>query len=94
MKIQNYAGIDLAKLTFTICIIVDGEIDILIENEFANNLSGFKQLLDWMNKYQLQLDQTVFCMEHTGLYGQLIAYFLYQKGAIVWFENPVAIKRR
>ena len=70
MKIQNYAGIDLAKLTFNICIMVDGAMDNLIENEFTNNFSGYKQLLDWMSEHHLKLDQTIFCMEHTGLYGQ------------------------
>ncbi len=93
MKIQNYAGIDLAKLTFNICIMVDGAMDNLIENEFANNVSGYKQLLDWMSKHHLKLDQTVFCMEHTGLYGQLIAHYLYEQSAVLWIENAVAIKR-
>lgn len=93
MKVQNYAGIDLSKLTFTICICLHDQLDDRLESEFANDQSGFKQLKDWMETYGLEFDQTLFCLEHTGLYGRQLGLFLWQNGGLVWYENPVAIIR-
>jgi len=80
-------GIDISKETFDVCLIVE---DKCRQEKFDNNPGGFKKLMRWMNKYQVQNIHA--CMEATGQFGEALAEYLYQEGLAVSVVNPARIK--
>ena len=95
-QIQPYLwvlGIDVSKESIDACLIqkVDGQ---LFENKFHNNLSGFRHLKAWCKQMQCECDQqTLCCMEHTGLYTRLLVHYLVSRDVNVWLEGSLQIKR-
>lgn len=95
-QIQPYLwilGIDVSKESIDACLIRkhDGQ---LFENKFHNNLSGFRHLKSWCKQMQCECDQqTLCCMEHTGLYTRLLVHYLVSRDVNVWLEGSLQIKR-
>jgi transposase len=85
--IQPVLGIDIAKETFDVCLIVG---DKSWNNHFDNSLAGFRNLVHWVEKYTQE--KVHACMEATGQYGNELAEFLYQQGNQVSVVNPARIK--
>jgi transposase len=84
---QPVLGIDIAKETFDVALIVEGKI----RNEhFENTPEGFKSLSRWMRKYVRGSIHA--CMEATGQYGDALAEYLHQEGLKVSVVNPARIK--
>ena len=93
MKVQHYAGIDPAKLTFTIAVWPCGDQGQELCHEFSNSPSGYQSLKYWLATHQIASSELLCCVEHTGLYSSRLALWLYQAGVQVWKEMPLAIKR-
>ena len=93
IKIQkSYIGIDVSKLTIDVCIITqEGEQDY---GQFENNTKDFKRMELWLTKRAyFSFKETMFCMEHTGLYTRELVSFLLQREAHVWMESALHLKR-
>jgi transposase len=75
-------GIDISKLKFDVCILKeDGS---LRTETFKNNESGFKKL-----GYLIKRENSVYAgLESTGVYGENLCQFLYDKGYKVFLLNP------
>jgi transposase len=57
-----------------------------------NNNHGYRQMLVWLKQSRLDLLQTIFVMEHTGLYSFCFEKFLHEKGIRFSKVNAVDIK--
>lgn len=89
MKFHNAIGIDVSKGTF------DAH-DYLSQAkcEFANNLTGFNQLIRWAKKLNGQdLNEVIICFEHTGLYSLPVAVFLTERQIMFCMVPGLEIKR-
>jgi transposase len=84
---QPVLGIDIAKDTFDVALIVEGKT---WNEHFENNASGFKNLNRWVRKHSPEKIHA--CMEATGQYGDALAEYLYQQGYQVSIVNPARIK--
>ena len=85
---HHILGIDVAKLKFNVCLIrEDGR---LRHRVFANTLSGFSQLSQWLTKNHVT--QVHACLEATGTYSEPLATYLHDAGQQVSLVNPAAIK--
>lgn len=71
-------GIDVSKLTLDIYVRTTS-----VHKQFSNDNKGFKQLISWLSKQKVNLDQTLYCFEHTGWYCLLLSYFLYENTLLV-----------
>ncbi|MBI4787958.1 MAG: transposase [Chloroflexi bacterium] len=60
---------------------------------FPDSLEGFQQLLTWLHSYHCLPDETVFCMEPTGSYGEPLTYFLAAQGYSIAIEPLVKVRR-
>ena len=90
---QWVLGIDVSKDSIDACLIrqTDGQ---LFEQKFHNNLSGFKHLKSWCKEKQCECnEQTLCCMEHTGLYTRPLVHYLVSREVKVWLESSLQIKR-
>jgi transposase len=89
---MNYfAGIDVSKATLdvTVCNLKKESF----YSKFTNNTKGHKQLLSWLKATGVDVAETLFCMENTGLYSRGLSLFLTTKAVKVWVVMPIVIKR-
>jgi transposase, IS116/IS110/IS902 family len=92
-----FVGIDFSKEKFDVAIIfAEGltETATRVFNEFKNSVSGFKQLIKWVERTAEGIDSSywLFCGENTGDYSKPLSNHLYGKGYDMWLENAKSIK--
>ena len=87
-KVQHIIGVDLSKRTIDLfCHWLSSHIRI------ENNLSGFKELIKWLDQQQINLSELMLVMEHTGLYSFCLENFLHQHQICFVKVSALAIKR-
>ncbi len=88
-------GIDIAKHKHVARAIDDRGRDLVKRLVFANNLTGFKQLLDWANDLLEENNRhsLILEMEPTGHYWLNLAYYLKAQGLHAVIVNPMKVKR-
>jgi transposase len=90
---KYFIGVDIASSTFTASVGVMPWKVVLKPHEFENTEDGFQACLEWLANHQILPQQTVVCMEATGVYGEGLAYFAYAKGYRVAVQPPLEVKR-
>jgi transposase len=81
-------GIDIAKEKFDVCLV--DESGQSHQEVFDNKRSGINKLHRWLKKRGAKSAQV--CLEATGIYGDLVAETLHQRGYTVSVVNPARIK--
>ncbi len=92
-----FIGIDFSKEKVDVAIIfAEGltETATRVFNEFKNSVSGFKQLVKWVENTAdgIDVSRWLFCGENTGDYSKQLCNYLYGKGYDMWLENAKSIK--
>ena len=87
-----FVGIDSSKSDFAAAIYRDPKQKVTFRDKMANNVEGFQEFLCWMQSHQLNTDQTLICVEATGVYSEAICYYLHQHNFQVWLEAPQKVK--
>jgi transposase len=93
MNFKHFIGIDVSKNTFDFALIKDGDISLPISKETSNNPAGLVELEEFISRQGVNMDETLFCMEHTGIYCRLLSHYLVERKYHVWLEMPVQIIR-
>jgi transposase len=93
MTFNNFIGIDISKGTFDIALIKGNNASNIASDDFSNNSSGLVKLEEFLKKQGLNMEETLFCMEHTGIYCRLLSHYLTERNYHVWLEMPVQIIR-
>ncbi len=89
MKIKQTIGIDISKLTFDVRIHSNQYYQV-----FDNNLKGFKELIKWVEKNNSSSkEQTLFILEHTGIYSEQITLFFDEKKISFALISGLEIKK-
>jgi len=87
-KNQHIIGADLSKKTIDLfCITNNNYLRI------DNNAIGFKELLKWLKRQQINLSSVLLVMEHTGLYSFCLEAFLHHRSIAFTKVSALAIKR-
>lgn len=81
-------GIDVSKDKLDFCTI-DNEDHSVVNRGVLDNKEG--SILKWLES--LRQFEVVFCMEHTGYYGALLAWLLSEHGLCFYMINPLELKR-
>ena len=87
-KVTETIGIDVSKLTLDVMVRTTN-----IHKQFSNDTKGFKQIITWLMKQKINLDQSLFCFEHTRWYCLMLSYFLYENKHAYCCINAIEIKR-
>ena len=93
MNRQNFyyfIGIDISKKFFDVAII---ENDRTTSYVFENTKKGTNAFIRLLKNQKIPLDNTLICMEHTGVYGKLIITKLVEKQANFCVEMPIQITK-
>jgi transposase len=88
MKVQQIIGADLSKKTIDlVCHLNNHHLKV------DNCTSGFKELLQWLEKQNIKLCESMIVMEHTGYYSFCFEDFLHQNHIAFTKVNALVIKR-
>jgi transposase len=91
---KNFVGIDVSKSKFDLALIRDFDKDHIIQGVFDNNQKGIKSMNKFLeNEHYINLEDTIFCMEFTGVYCRPLTRFMVDHDCHVWIEMPVNIIR-
>jgi len=90
---KYFVGIDIASSTFTASMGTMPWKVVFKPQVFENAANGFQDWLDWLARHQVLPQQTIVCMEATGVYGEGLAYFAFAKGYRVAVQPPLEVKR-
>ena len=84
----------LSKLWFDAALVKTDSPSQIIHQQFAQKTEGFKKMQDWLLVHEVKADdETLFCMENTGLYNTGLVNFLVKNKALLWVEMPLRIKK-
>ena len=92
-KFRTFVGIDISKKTFDASIYVEVKNGISLHQAFEQSAAGYANFLTWLQDQNLLLEDTLFCMEHTGIYINGLLDFLHTSSLNVWVEMPLRIKK-
>ncbi len=92
MQIKHFIGIDVSKDTLDLSIVVDGKN---LQHYCIKNST--REIKSTVNKFMKALgttfDDTVFCMEHTGMYNLPLVKWLQCQQGKMWLESGVHIRK-
>ncbi len=93
-EFTNFVGIDVSKQTLDVVFIFNKEIDHAVHHQFSNDDKGIKKMLNILGKKKgVDAQNTLLCLENTGIYGKKVSEKLFEGDWFVWVETPVAIVR-
>lgn len=88
-KYQLIIGIDISKLTLSVCYMIGNRCHQL---ELTNDAKGIATLLKLADQYGVSPLHTLICCEHTGTYMDKLAYALKDSSITLWAVHPLIIK--
>lgn len=90
-KFKNFIGIDISKEYFDAFLLLENGNRVY--NQFSNAKKGVKDFLKWFKTENALLEETLICMEHTGMYGKLLSSLLVVQNCNLWVEMSLRIIR-
>ncbi|MEM6843785.1 MAG: transposase [Bacteroidota bacterium] len=93
MQYSFFVGVDVSKATLDVAYCHQNTPEQFFHRQFANDLAGCKQLLQWLKKQKVSLDTTFLCMEHTGWYTLELCCFLQEHHVVFALYSPLHLKK-
>ena len=93
MEFKFFIGIDVSKDTLDIGLLNAENSEIVNHQQVSNNDSGIATMLRWLEEHKISIENSLFCLEHTGMYNYPLLQFFSKQGASVWVETPIQIKK-
>lgn len=91
---KNFVGIDISKEYYDVMVIKKQSPERHDHSRYAQNQAGYKKMVLWLKQLAVHLDEeTLFCMEDTGIYNHGLVNFLSTHDAQLWVEMPLRIKK-
>lgn len=90
---KAFIGIDISKDCLDLALIKDSSYGQFEDNKVENNFDGFEEITKWLRKNKVKPHESLFCMEHTGVYGLLLFAWFAQMGYDYVVESGLNIKR-
>jgi transposase len=92
MQIKHFIGIDVSKDTLDLSVVVDGRSlkHYCIKNRTVEIKSTINKI---MKALGATIDDTIFCMEHTGMYNLPLVKWLQSHQGKMWLESGVHIRK-
>ena len=90
----TFIGIDVSKAKLDYCII-DGKTNNSSPQFgiIGNNAKEINKFIVSVKKKYINFEQVLFCLEHTGIYGMPLCYWLQTSEAHYWVVPALEIKR-
>jgi transposase len=94
-KLLNFfVGIDISKLFFDVALLKAEDPAQIAHRQFKQSFEGFSEMKEWLRQQAVLLnEETLFCMEYTGVYNTALINYLDGKKALIWVEMAMRIKK-
>ena len=86
-------GIDPASESFVAALITSLNNDVRAIKEFENTKPGFKAFQRWLEQQHAPADETLICVENTGVYSEALCYCLYERGFLLTLAVPYKVHK-
>lgn len=83
-------GIDVAKSTLDCTVLQEGKKQSY--QRIENTPQAINSYLKQLKKQGVPFSETLFCMEHTGVYNAHVLQSVHQHGGTIWLEAALRIK--
>lgn len=94
MLYKFYVGIDVSKATLDIGLVNASNVGTIAHHQVSNDDVGIAEMVSWLERQEnFSIRETLFCLEHTGMYNYPLLQFFSKHDANVWVENPMQIKK-
>lgn len=91
MNFKYFIGLDISKKTLDFCLLKEGKALLHLQTE--NSSEGIQAFIEQSEEqFDLNLEESLFCMEHTGIYNYPVLDFLSEKQTSIWLESALHIK--
>jgi len=93
---KNYlfhVGIDISKLKLDVVLVNKSDTNLKKHFIVTNNTTGLKRMVSLLKKEGIDLKQTLFCFENTGVYTFPLSCFCYDNNYDYWIVPALEIKR-
>ena len=92
MQVKQFVGIDVSKDTLDFTVVINGKA--VSHYCILNNTREIKSVVNKILKaFGGSYEETIFCMEHTGLYNLPLVKWLQANSCKTWIESGVHIRR-
>jgi transposase len=93
LKKKHFIGVDISNNTLDMALLEEETYGSFQDKQIENNFTGFDKIIKWLKKEDRDIEDCVFCMEHTGTYGLLFFAWLSQMGIDYCVEPALQISR-
>jgi transposase len=91
MRFNYFIGIDVSKNNLDFCLLGAGKVLLHLQTE--NTTKSIEAFIRQIEKqYDFKLAESLFCMEHTGIYNYPLLNYLSGKQTSVWLESALHIR--
>lgn len=91
MLFSYFIGVDVSKNKLDFCLLTDGKV--LLHSQTTNDQKGIGAFLKQCKQVtDFNLQEVIFCMEHTGIYNNPLLEFLSKSSISAWLESSLHIK--
>ena len=90
MHFTYFIGIDVSKDTLDFSVLQTG--DFLYHLQVENSLKGIKKFINHFKKAKGKIDNSLFCVEHTGVYNYHLLEYATTNKLDIWVESASRIK--
>lgn len=92
MEFTYFIGTDVSKNKLDFAVMRGGTL--LFHREIANAQRDIALFMAELSRLpQFGIRSAIFCMEHTGIYNHHLLGHLHKKGAHIWLQTAIQIKR-
>lgn len=92
MEINHFIGVDVSKGTLDFSLAYQGKI--ICHLRVSNSNLGIESFIKEIKKnFAVKLSSTIFCMEHNGIYNNILLLYLTKLNTNVWVESALQIKQ-
>lgn len=88
----TFVGIDISKATLDWAVVIAGKL--LFHYQSPNDAKGIESFISQLQQQhpQASFSNSLYCMEHTGIYNNHLLNFFQHKQINLWVEHPIHIK--
>jgi transposase len=88
-----FVGIDISKDHLDVSVLRKETVKKFEDKKVANTVEGYEKMVEWLEQKKIPLDDCLFCMEHTGVYGLVLFAWLSCMQADFVVEPGLRIKK-
>jgi transposase len=93
IKKKHFVGVDISNEVLDLSLMHESSYGEFDDKQINNSFRGFEQMINWLIKKEINLEDCLFCMEHTGTYGLLLFAWLSQMEIDYCVEPGLKVKR-